>query len=76
MREDTFWHESYGDLKLHWVLIVVFGVLFITVSPIFYFMWWNDEQVYLSMTCPEIEYAIKNTEIDSQLMWHYRDRCL
>lgn len=38
--------------------------------------WYQYEEVYLSLSCDDLKYSIENKKPDTQMIWHYKDRCL
>ena len=74
--KETFLRDNYGTIKLQFVLIFVFVPLILCVSIFIYYDWFVSEQVLNSLTCEELSYSIKNKEPESQMIWHYNDRCI
>lgn len=58
------------------LFLILFGILILLLIPVIYWGWSMDEAVNLSFTCEELSYAIKNMEADTQIRFHYKDRCL
>ena len=67
--------NKYG-IRLWFVLFVILGSFLIPAGIMIYFDWSVSEQVLNSMTCEELLFSIKNKEHESQMIWHYNDRCL
>jgi hypothetical protein len=63
-------------LEVWFVVAMIFLWATVGIAVLAYHSWFNAEQVYLSFTCADLSFTIQNQDADTQLLWHYKDRCL
>lgn len=69
MSYDMFDHPGH---LVGLIFVLMFGFL----TPVMIYGWMQYEEVLYDMSCKEIKFALQNKEPETQMIWHYNDRCL